>query len=200
MDLAVENSSLSVGNLRQRALRAAHHILETQGQAGLSLRAIATDLGTGVGSLYYYFASKDALLAELAVDGFRELGDWMGLASRSPRGRSVFNACGHAYLGFTRRRPALYAIMYDERLLAAHAVVREAEARAFEVFKSSLADTGVVTAKVEDIATAFWALGRGMTSISASLGAASPGVAKTVVLRVMRGLEALAGERDRILA
>jgi AcrR family transcriptional regulator len=200
MDLLAENSSLSVGNLRQRALRAAHHILETQGQAGLSLRAIAADLGTGVGSLYYHFASKDALLAELAVDGFRELGDWMGLASRAPGKRTVFNSCGHAYLGFTRHRPALYAIMYDERLLAARAVVREAEARAFDVFKSSLADTGVAADKVEDIATAFWALGRGMASISASLGGAAPGVAKAVVLRVMRGLDALVGERDRILA
>jgi hypothetical protein len=68
------------------------------------------------------------------------------------------------------------------------------------VFKQSLADTGVAADKVEDIATAFWALGRGMASISASLGGASPGAAKAVVLRVMRGLDALVGERDRILA
>src|SRR5580698_11642095 len=92
----------SVGNLRQRALAAAHQLLEAQGEAGTSLRPIAAELGTGVGSLYYHFANKDALLAELAVDGFRELGRWMALAAASPGGRTCFNACAHAYLGFTR--------------------------------------------------------------------------------------------------
>jgi AcrR family transcriptional regulator len=60
LSLGVPTSRLrpSVGNLRQRAIRAAHRVLEEQGVDGLNLRAIAADMGTGVGSLYYHFANK----------------------------------------------------------------------------------------------------------------------------------------------
>ena len=180
------------GNLKQRALAAAHRMLETQGEAGLTLRAIAAELRTGQGSLYHHFTNKDALLAELAVDGFRELGRWMASAS-PPEGRTRFFACGHAYLGFTRRRPALYAIMYNERLMAGNERVRRAEAEAFEVYRGSLESLDVAEADLADAALALWALSRGMASISGRVGSASPGVAKQLAFRVMNGLEALAG-------
>ena len=183
----------AVGNLRQRALAAAHRMLETRGEAGLTLRAIAAELNTGVASLYYHFANKDALLAELAIDGFRELGRWMAMAVASPGARTTFNACGHAYLGFTRHRPALYALMYDERLQVGHPGIRRAEAEAFEIYRRSLENLGVPDADLADVALAFWALGRGMASISCRLGGGSPGVAKQIALRVMNGLEALTG-------
>jgi AcrR family transcriptional regulator len=178
------------GNLKQRALAAAHRMLEAHGEAGLTLRALAAELQTGPGSLYHHFANKDALLAELAVDGFRELGRWMAMAT-PPEGRTTFFACGHAYLGFTRHRPALYAIMYNERVLVGHECVRRAEAEAFEIHRRSLENLGVAEQDLADVALAFWALGRGMASISCRLGGGSPGVAKQIALRVMSGLEAL---------
>ncbi|HEY1750905.1 MAG TPA: TetR/AcrR family transcriptional regulator [Caulobacteraceae bacterium] len=186
--------SPAVGNLRQRALAAAHRMLETRGEAGLTLRAIAAELSSGAGGLYHHFANKDALLAELAVDGFAELGRWMATAAAAPApGRTPFNACAHAYLGFTRHRPALYAIMYNERLLASHAGVRRAEAEAFEVFRRSLDRGCVVEAKADDVALAFWALGRGVAAISCRADSDRPGAARDIVVRAMRGLEALAG-------
>jgi AcrR family transcriptional regulator len=182
----------SGGNLKQRALVAAHRMLEAHGEAGLTLRALAAELQTGPGSLYHHFANKDALLAELAIDGFRELGRWMAMAT-PPAGRTTFFACGHAYLGFTRHRPALYAIMYNERVLARHERVRRAEAEAFEIHRRSLETLGVAETDLADVALALWALGRGMASISCRLGGGSPGVAKQVALSVMSGLEALTG-------
>jgi AcrR family transcriptional regulator len=181
------------GNLKQRALAAAHRLLEAHGEAGLTLRSLAAELGAGAGGLYHHFANKDALLAELAVDGFRELGRWMAMAVAAPQGRTTFFACGHAYLGFTRHKPALYAIMYNERILAGHECVRRAEAEAFEIYRRSLENLGVPDADLADVALAFWALGRGMASISSRLGGGSPGVAKQIALRVMNGLEALTG-------
>lgn len=183
----------TVGNLRQRALAAAHRMLETCGEAGLTLRAIAAELNTGVASLYHHFANKDALLAELAIDGFGELGRWMAMAAASPGGRTPFNATGHAYLGFTRHRPALYAIMYDERLTAGHPGIRRAEAEAFEIYRRSLENLGVAETGIADVALAFWTLGRGIASISSRLGGASPGAAKQIVARVLNGLETLTG-------
>jgi AcrR family transcriptional regulator len=183
-----------VGNLRQRALAAAHRMLEARGEVGLTLRALAAELNTGAGGLYHHFAGKDALLAELAIDGFAELGRWMTMATDAPpQGRTPFNACAHAYLGFTRHRPALYAIMYNERLLAGHAGVRRAEAEAFEVFRRSLDRHGVACANADDVALAFWALGRGVACISCRADGDRPGAAKDIVIRVMNGIEALTG-------
>jgi AcrR family transcriptional regulator len=183
-----------VGNLRQRALAAAHRQLEAHGEAGLTLRAIAAELNTGAGGLYHHFANKEALLAELAVDGFRELGRWMAMAAAAPpQQRTPFNACGHAYLGFTRHRPALYAIMYNERILAGHADVRRAESEAFETFRRSLDPGCVAEAKASDVALAFWALARGVACISCRADSDRPGAAKEIVVRVMSGLEALVG-------
>jgi AcrR family transcriptional regulator len=184
--------SPTVGNLRQRALAAAHRRLEQCGAAGISLRPIAAELGTGVGSLYYHFANKDALLAELATDGFAELGGWMAMAAAAPpKGDPFFAAC-HAYLGFTRHRPALYALMYDERILAGHERVRQAEAAAFEIFSRTLEGAGPAQEDVADVALTLWTLGRGMASISSRFGGAAAPGARQMVGRILRGLAALA--------
>ena len=188
-----------VGNLKQRAVACALRRLERLGETGLGLREIADELGAGVGSLYYYFDNKDALLAELAIEGFHELGRWMAMAAENPPGeRTTFNAAGHAYLGFTRHRPALYELMYSQRLLASHASVRRAEAEAFEIYRASLDGLGIAADQQADVAYAFWALGRGIATACAASD--EPGADKAVPQRVIRGLEILVGHPIDILA
>lgn len=46
-------------------LEAAARILETEGLGGLTTNRVATTAGVSVGSLYQYFPSKEAILAEL---------------------------------------------------------------------------------------------------------------------------------------
>ncbi|GAB7144384.1 TetR/AcrR family transcriptional regulator [Mycobacterium riyadhense] len=49
--------------------------LEDHGAAGLSLRAIARDLGMVSSAVYRYVSSRDELLTLLLVDGYADLGD-----------------------------------------------------------------------------------------------------------------------------
>jgi AcrR family transcriptional regulator len=49
--------------------------LASGGPEGLSLRAIARDMGLSVQSLYHYFASRDHLITELVEDGHNGLAD-----------------------------------------------------------------------------------------------------------------------------
>ena len=49
--------------------------LTDEGPDGLSLRAIARDMGLTVQSLYHYFASRDRLISALVEDGHNGLGD-----------------------------------------------------------------------------------------------------------------------------
>jgi AcrR family transcriptional regulator len=54
---------------RQRVVRAAAHELATHGYGGTSLRAIANAADLQLGSLYFHFESKDALVAEAMAEG-----------------------------------------------------------------------------------------------------------------------------------
>ncbi len=185
---------LAEANLRQRLIRAAHEILEASGAEGLTLRAVAAATGAGVSSLYHHFADKQALMAELAADGFREMACWIRQGAGEPRGRTPFHAAADAYLGFTRHRPMLYGVMYNESLLSGYAKVRAAEKEAFEAFAAGLADFGVEAARTEDVALTFWALGRGIAGVSAAAGDGGVGARKALVQRILGGLEVLIGE------
>jgi AcrR family transcriptional regulator len=52
---------------REAILDAAMRVLDRQGAAGLSMRRVADELGTGPASLYWHVASKDALI-DLIID------------------------------------------------------------------------------------------------------------------------------------
>ncbi len=79
------NASRSVharvrAELAQEILDAARAHLAVEGPAGLSLRAVARDLGMAPSALYRYFESRDALLTALIIDAYRGLGAAAGSA------------------------------------------------------------------------------------------------------------------------
>src|SRR6201996_6268682 len=53
---------------KQRIVEAAIAILDAEGEAALTFRALAARLATGSGALYWHVADKDALLAAAAAD------------------------------------------------------------------------------------------------------------------------------------
>src|SRR4051812_943387 len=53
---------------------AARRQLASVGAAGLSLRAVARELGMASSALYRYFPSRDDLLTRLIVEGYDDLG------------------------------------------------------------------------------------------------------------------------------
>ena len=60
---------------RYRAFRrSARRIITADGLAALTMQRVADDVGCAVGSLYRYFSSKDALIAELQRDAIERLG------------------------------------------------------------------------------------------------------------------------------
>lgn len=59
---------------------AARDHLATDGPGGLSLRAIARDVGISPAGLYRYFDGRDALLTMLITDGYHDLADHLFLA------------------------------------------------------------------------------------------------------------------------
>lgn len=57
--------------------------LATEGAVGLSLRAVAREMGMASSAIYRYFPSKDDLLTALIIDGYNALGQAVETAERS---------------------------------------------------------------------------------------------------------------------
>src|ERR687884_2050560 len=60
--------------LTREITEAARRHLTTDGAAGLSLRAVARELGMASSAVYRYFPSRDDLLTALIVDAYDALG------------------------------------------------------------------------------------------------------------------------------
>lgn len=85
------------------------------GAAGLSLRAIAREMGTTASGLYRYFAGRDDLIAELVADGFSSLADTLQAAYTASGGDdagSRWLALAHAHRGWALAHPTEYSLLY----------------------------------------------------------------------------------------
>ena len=105
------------GDLRNALLDAARAILEEESLAALSLRAVARKAGVSHAAPYRHFPNHEALLVELAIEGFAELRAGIVAASASPGAESDRIAhLGAAYMRFVARRPALTRLMYGPQV------------------------------------------------------------------------------------
>jgi len=89
--------------------------LATQGASGLSLRAVARELGMVSSALYRYFRSRDELLTALIIDAYDALG---AAAEEASSGRPAADVRGRwravctAVRDWARANPHEYALIY----------------------------------------------------------------------------------------
>jgi AcrR family transcriptional regulator len=102
------------GNLRAACLRAAIDLLEENGSAGLSLRAVARRAGVSPTAPYRHYADRDALVSAVAAEGYRELAITLAAAHPSPSTPDDLAAVAAAYVRFALDRPALFRAMFAE--------------------------------------------------------------------------------------
>ena len=94
-------------------LRIGRDHLVASGPGGLSLRAVARDLGVVSSAVYRYVRSRDDLLTLLVVDAYTELADTVDAAvadAGDPRDRMV--AAGRAMRTWALAEPARWALLY----------------------------------------------------------------------------------------
>jgi AcrR family transcriptional regulator len=96
-------------------LESARRQLASDGAAGLSLRAVARDLGMVSSALYRYVASRDELLTLLIVTAFTSLGDAVERAHDRVAADDLtarWRAIGHALRDWALAHPHEYALVY----------------------------------------------------------------------------------------
>ncbi len=93
------------------------------GAAGLSLRAIARDLGMVSSAVYRYVASRDELLTLLLVDAYADLADTVDRArdSEAELWSDDVVAIAHAVRRWAVAHPARWALIYGSPVPGYHA-------------------------------------------------------------------------------
>jgi AcrR family transcriptional regulator len=106
------------GALRDALLQAAERVLERDGLAGLTLRAVAREAGVSHAAPTHHFGDLTGLVSELAAIGFRQFNAAMAAACSSEMpypARGMARA--KAYVAYAQAHPGMYGLMFrTERL------------------------------------------------------------------------------------
>jgi AcrR family transcriptional regulator len=177
------------GDLRAACLRAAKELLEQDGAAGLSVRAVARRAGVSPGAPYRHYADRDALVSAVAAEGYRELAGYLVAAHPAPSTPDDLAAVAVAYVRFALERPALFRMMFSEpcdsdsseRVAATTAIAEYVGALVGRAFPG--ADSGALS-------TAVWALVHGLAflHLDGKLDTSTPQVVAEQVRSAIRAV------------
>jgi AcrR family transcriptional regulator len=107
------------GNLREALLQGALRVIAELGPAAFTLREVARRAGVSHNAPYRHFRDKDALLAAVAAQGFRELTRAMRDAGeRKSNTLDRLKQSGLAYVAFAVRRPEHFTVMFEAPVIA----------------------------------------------------------------------------------
>lgn len=177
---------------RQRAERevlitaAARRIAAEEGWPAVTVRRLAEAIEYSQPVLYSHFENRDAVVAAVAIEGFRELAALLGKAAGASTAdpAAAAGAVAAAYLTFAIDQPALYAAMFTmPTSLHFAAVDTPPEARA-----AFVALAAVVPEPDRDTATElFWATLHGLAGLDRS-GRIRPGAREERLVMAVRNL------------
>lgn len=136
-------------DLRAALLRTAGKMLEREGLASLSLRALARRAGVSHNAPYRHFPDRERLLAALAGEGFELLGN--ALESRPRR------EMGEAYVEFALAHPQRFRLMFGGLV---H--LEKLDQRAYDSLQKAFADLGD---QAQYAAAAAWGLVHGLSHL-----------------------------------
>ena len=105
-----------IENLQEKLIHEARRQVQQKGYGSLTIRSVATACGVGVGTVYNYFASKDALVAAFMLEDWQKsIAAILDTAAQSQHAQPVFAAIHQQLLVFTDLHQAVFA---DEAAVA----------------------------------------------------------------------------------
>lgn len=151
--------------LRHQILDAADTLLRTEGVGALSMREVARRAGVSHQAPYHHFADREAILAELVIDGFRLLADRLRRANDGADGHGahrMLRDCSGAYVGYALDHPGRFGILFRSELCdrARFPAVVEAGERAYAQLQRMVRT--VYGADDDTLATLHWSQVHGL--------------------------------------
>jgi len=181
--------------MRERLCEAAARIFVEEGEAALSMRRLAAEVGCSPMAPYRHFADKEALIAAIRAAAFDRLAEALDAVARDGRHKAA--DIGEAYVRFARANPAAYKLMFDlaQPDEAAYPELAAAGARAREAMSGyvrELVEAGVLVGDPVALGYVFWATIHGLVVLDlAGRLPAEPGFEQlrvTALGALMRGL------------
>jgi AcrR family transcriptional regulator len=152
------------GDLPAALIAAARELLAEDGTEALSLRAVARRAGVSAMAPYRHFADKEALLAAVAADGFREFTTALAAADGSvPADRALLEQ-GVAYVRFACAQPALFRLMFGPPRHGTHPVLKRDQDQTHSVLAARVAAETPAPLR-ESRMLACWSVVHGLASL-----------------------------------
>jgi AcrR family transcriptional regulator len=106
------------GDLRDALVQAALGEVELGGPEAVNISALAKKLGVSQPAPYRHFADRDALLAAVTAEAFRQFSATLRESMAKPSKRSKLSRLAQATLAFGLRRNGIYRLMFASRIIA----------------------------------------------------------------------------------
>jgi AcrR family transcriptional regulator len=112
--------------LRQQLLDTAAGLLATEGPQALSTRRVAAEVGTSTTAIYSLLGSKQELVRQLYLEGFRRLAERQQTVAHTDDPIADLLALGRAYHGSAIDSPYLYEVMFGSPVPEFHPTIEDA--------------------------------------------------------------------------
>ncbi|WP_216895505.1 TetR/AcrR family transcriptional regulator [Nocardia alni] len=181
------------GDLRAACVRAARELLEENGSAALSLRAVARRAGVSPTAPYRHYADRDALVSAVAAEGYRELTGYLAEAHPTPTNSNDVSDVAIAYVRFALDHPALFRAMFSEPCDPT-SPERQAATTAIREYVANLVHQVAPDSAVDPLSTAVWALVHGLAflHLDGKLDASDPDAVATRIRAAVNAIRTAA--------
>jgi AcrR family transcriptional regulator len=122
------------GDLRDALIKAALREAEQGGAEAISIKALAKELGVSQPAPYRHFADREALLAAVTAEAFRQFTAVLREAMAKPSKQSKLSRLAQATLEFGLRRNGIYRLMFASRTVSCAAKGSELDNATNETF------------------------------------------------------------------
>jgi AcrR family transcriptional regulator len=122
------------GDLRDALVQAALREAEQGGPEAISIKALAKKLGVSQPAPYRHFADREALLAAVTAEAFRQFSAALRRSIEKPSKRSKLSRLARTTLDFGLQRNGIYRLMFASRVMACASKDSELHAAAVETF------------------------------------------------------------------
>lgn len=113
-ELGPHGSPPELGDTERAIYEAARDILAEGGLAALSMRALASRIGTTPTAIYHYFENKEELVEQVVVRGFQEFEAslWRAIEDLPVGSIDRLAAIGESYMRFATENPQYFKITF----------------------------------------------------------------------------------------
>tara|TARA_B100000676_G_scaffold300758_1_gene346895 strand:+ start:289 stop:903 length:615 start_codon:yes stop_codon:yes gene_type:complete len=102
-----------IAAFRDKVCEVATQLFIDRGPQNVTMRQIASTLGVSPMTPYRYFQDKDEILATVRAASYHRFAETLETAlDKAPDARSKARAVGDAYVGFAKREPAAYQLIF----------------------------------------------------------------------------------------